>query len=995
MTTLSDRRHDMITILGEFSSLMKQKGDMIRSRSYQKAQESLMKHNEPITKVDQLKKVSNIGEAIYKKMDEYLKTGKIDSLERLRNDPRLVFTNIYGVGAKKAQELVDKGVSTIKELREQQEELLNNNQKIGLKYYEDILEKIPRKEIDEYNCLFSNAFNSVKQTTTDQFEIVGSYRRGLKQSGDIDVIITSQDRSLFPKFIEQLQQKGIITEILSQGLTKCLVVAHLTKKSKARRVDFMYTSPEEYPFAILYFTGSKAFNTVMRAHALTLGYTMNEHGITTKSKEKINHTFLSEQDVFNFLGLVYKAPEHRIDGNSIEFSSVPKQTSPSSKHKLGSPKNKTIKKKNQEPKNEIVTKEPKRKLITTILKEFQKDGITVIESLTEKQLESAIDKANVLYRSKKPLLTDSEYDILMEYMARNYPDNPILNKIGAPVIEKNKVTLPYFMGSMDKIKPDSNALGNWNKKYKGPYILSCKLDGVSGLYTTNGETPKLYTRGDGKVGQDVSHFISHLKLPKVNNMVVRGEFILSRKTFETKYTSQFANARNLVSGIINSKRIDPKLKDLDFVAYEVIVPDVKPSEQMKLLEKSGFTTVQHRMEKALSNELLSSVLVDWRTHYDYEIDGVIVTNDKVYPRKDKNPEHSFAFKMVLSEQMAEAKVVDVIWTTSKAGYIKPKIRIEPIQLGGVKIEYATGFNGQFIESNKIGVGAVVEIIRSGDVIPYIKNVITPASQTKMPNIPYVWNDTHVDVLVTNIEQDEDVLAKRVHAFFTGLEVDGLSSGNLKRMKDTGFSTIADILAMKESDFMKVDGFKEKTSKKIHTSIQEQVKKASLIDIMAVSNTMGRGLGKRKLEPMMNAYPDILVSKETNQVKYEQLQTINGIGKENARSFVDNIENFKTFLKETKLTHKLTIQPPQNIITKPKDTSHVFYEKKVVMTKVRDKEIIQALETHGGELINTVNKHTWVLIVKSKDDISSKTKKAQELNIPVMTPDEFREKYMKN
>ena len=101
MTTLSDRRHDMITILGEFSSLMKQKGDMIRSRSYQKAQESLMKHNEPITKVDQLKKVSNIGEAIYKKMDEYLKTGKIDSLERLRNDPRLVFTNIYGVGARR------------------------------------------------------------------------------------------------------------------------------------------------------------------------------------------------------------------------------------------------------------------------------------------------------------------------------------------------------------------------------------------------------------------------------------------------------------------------------------------------------------------------------------------------------------------------------------------------------------------------------------------------------------------------------------------------------------------------------------------------------------------------------------------------------------------------------------------------------------------------------------------------------------------------------
>ena len=106
--------------------------------------------------------------------------------------------------------------------------------------------------------------------------------------------------------------------------------------------------------------------------------------------------------------------------------------------------------------------------------------------------------------------------------------------------------------------------------------------------------------------------------------------------------------------------------------------------------------------------------------YEYEIDGVIVSDDKIYNRTQQNPEHAFAFKMVLSEQMAEAKVVDIIWNASKDGYLKPRVRIEPVKIGGVTIEYTTGFNANYIETNRIGIGAVIQLIRSGDVIPYIK-----------------------------------------------------------------------------------------------------------------------------------------------------------------------------------------------------------------------------------------------------------------------------------
>ena len=133
-------------------------------------------------------------------------------------------------------------------------------------------------------------------------------------------------------------------------------------------------------------------------------------------------------------------------------------------------------------------------------------------------------------------MSDNEYDILSEYFSKKFPKNNVVNEVGASV-EKNKVTLPYEMWSMDKIKPDTNILLNWMKKYDGPYVLSCKLDGVSGLYTTEGDIPKLFTRGDGKIGQDITHIIPFLQLPTLKNIVIRGEFIIPKEIFEEKYST--------------------------------------------------------------------------------------------------------------------------------------------------------------------------------------------------------------------------------------------------------------------------------------------------------------------------------------------------------------------------------------------------------------------------------------------------------------------------
>jgi NAD-dependent DNA ligase len=417
---------------------------------------------------------------------------------------------------------------------------------------------------------------------------------------------------------------------------------------------------------------------------------------------------------------------------------------------------------------------------------------------------------------------------------------------------------------------------------------------------------------------------------------------------------------------------------------------------MATLERLGFETVQNKTVEEVSNELLSDLLIDWRTNYMYEIDGVIVCDDNMHSRKDGNPDYAFAFKMVISDQLAEVKVVDVIWNASKSGYLKPRVRIEPIRLGGVTIEYATGFNGSFIETNKIGVGAVIQIIRSGDVIPYIKSITTPAEHAKMPDVKYHWTDTHVDIILDDIGEDVGVKEKEITAFFTGLSVDGLSSGNVKRIVKAGFDSVPKIIKMTKPDFETVEGFKTKMIEKVYTSLHDKVEKASLLEIMAVSNKFGRGLGERKIRPILEAYPDILMRKEGAEEKITMLKSIKGIGKENAKAFVEHIDGFLAFLRECGLEEKLNSaqeKPIANEVVASFDVSHPLYQKHIVMTKVRDQTIIDGLKRVGGVLDDSIGKNTFVLIVKSKDDVSNKTKYANEKGIPIMIPSEFIAQYL--
>ena len=917
-----------IQVLGELEEVMLRKGDAFRSRAYQRACHALMRLGKDEIALSSIQSEPGIGETIYTKLSEFHKTGKIAMLEREKLSPLFVLTNVYGIGPKKAKELMDLGVDTIDKLRTRTD-LLNDKQQTGLSYYEPLQERIPREEIIRYQ----NAFK--KYLAPYEFEIVGSFRRGAKDSGDIDVIMKNAP---LQQLMKTLVDQKLITEILSLGKHKCLCITKLGKGQYCR-VDFLTTTTEEYPFSLLYFTGSKVFNTIMRGRAVSLGYTMNEHGITTKSKSKVHATFTTEQDIFGFLGMEYREPCRRTDI---------------------------------------------REYVLTYLPEFNlfiSQGISSLEDYNKTTLCGMISYCEDLYHNGTPSpLGDTLYDMLREYFQAKYPNEEV--EIGAKV-KRDKVTLPYPMASMDKIKLDTVALNKWESQFKGPYDLSCKLDGVSALFYNEGATPKLYTRGNGVVGQDISHLIPFLRLPVEQKCTLRGELILSKQLFDEKYKIEAANPRNLVSGWVNRKTASAKLwSDMSFVVYEMVYPEMNPLQQKQVLKDMNVECVQCYKTGGIDHTVLSKLLLSLRENHPYEIDGIIVRQDLYVKPTTNNPKNAFAFKMVLADQMVESKVLGVEWNASKNGYLKPTIKVESISIGGVTIQRATGFNGKFIQDHGIGPGAVVLLIRSGDVIPHVKNVIVRVTP-QMPDVNYEWNSTGVDIVLKQADSDKTVITKRLLAFFQGMEVEGIGPGTITRFVGQGYDTIENILGMTIEQIKQLDGFQDKSATKVYNSIHQQIKTVSLAKLLGKTTIFGRGFGEKRIQTILDHYPTIFAEENvTTSSLQEKIATIPGFSTKTASAFVTNIYRVQPFLDSVHRSYSETVVP----VVQQKQ--HKLSGKKVVFSGIRDKHLINEMAKYGILVGEQVTKQIALLIVKDKTDITSKVEKATTFNIPIITIDEF-------
>ena len=617
-------------------------------------------------------------------------------------------------------------------------------------------------------------------------------------------------------------------------------------------------------------------------------------------------------------------------------------------------------------------------------------------------------KFNEAYHSTdKPLVIDKVYDILYDKLKERDPENDFFKKIGAKInIKKEAVKIPFSMGSLNKIKPDTEFLELWIKKFKGPYIISDKLDGVSAqIYNDPKNGLKMYTRGevtdDGNIGQDITDLMKYIDCGEITNIPIgtsiRGELIITKNDFNNT-ESKYKNIRNAVIGIVGTKTdLDINFaKLIKFITYAIIHPEYKQTEQIKLLKKYKLHIVEYQNKKSLDEDFLKEYLIERRKESDFMIDGIVIVDSSTsYKVPLGNPDFAFAFKMVLDDQFTIAIVKEVIWEPTMDSFLKPVVEIYPVNLVGTTVTRVTAHNAKLVVDNKINKGAKIKIIRSGDVIPYIMEVTKSAKEPSVPKIPYKWNDTNVDYIIDYDKKvDKSVIdivqQKIILHFFRSISVKYLSEGIISKLYKEGYTSIADIIGAPEEDLYDIDGLGDKSITKIYKEIYERLNKLKLFQFMAASH-MDRGLGERKIKEIIKEYPNIMNEIWTREEFIEKIKKVNGFSDKLADKFVNNIKHFKKFYKEINyiydISHLLKIE-----IIKP--ISELFKDKSICFTGKRDKQIIDFVEKNGGKISSSVSSKTYLLIYADDVDKSSnKIQNAIKYNITSHSLSEFKKQYI--
>lgn len=280
-----------------------------KASAYQRVIVQLTNYKNPIVSYEDFIKNIKAGDRINKKVEELIKKGKINyEEENIKKDEnyklREELNKIFGIGEMKIKKLIKDGIKSIDDLKQNQH-LLNDKQKIGLKYYDDLNLRIPLDEYLKHKKIIEKDLHKLKLT----YDFVGSYRRCSKSMGDIDILIMENDKFNLTEFIRKLEKLGYIKEILALGKKKAMCIVKIDN-NPARQVDILVAPFEEYYFSLMYFTGSADFNIGFRNYVKTVfGASLSEHGIK-ESKIKLP-TINSEKDIFNFFHVKYVEPAKR------------------------------------------------------------------------------------------------------------------------------------------------------------------------------------------------------------------------------------------------------------------------------------------------------------------------------------------------------------------------------------------------------------------------------------------------------------------------------------------------------------------------------------------------------------------------------------------------------------------------------------------------------------------------------------------------------------
>jgi NAD-dependent DNA ligase len=613
-----------------------------------------------------------------------------------------------------------------------------------------------------------------------------------------------------------------------------------------------------------------------------------------------------------------------------------------------------------------------------------------------------------IFYQKQKWLSDELYDIVKDTIIKRDPY--YVPPVGAKIRDnENRVKIPYYMGSADKITPnEQKELDRWiDKNPCKELFISEKLDGVSGTFTVVNGKMNLFTRGDGEIGADISYLIQYIdSIPHLReDIAVRGELIIRKDVFKNKYYFDikkddckdkgrgygrlYRNARNMVSGLVGAKTVREGLRDIEFIVYEIVGNSTmpKPSNQIKTLKKLGFTTAMNKIISVPNN---MDKWIDLHNIYKdkskYEIDGIVVQSNIPYDRNTSgNPSYLFAFKVTRDDDIHETTVLDIEWSVSSWGNIVPVAIIDPVELPGNTIKRVTVSNAGMMREKGIGPGSIIKVTRSKEVIPFIVSVSERCGEFKWPDIEYEWDDNEVHLNVVNASP-EIIAMMRVKVFskfFDKMGIKHVSSATITKLYTHGFDTLLKIITANKEQLVEIDGIQEKSADRIVTNIKEGLKGVKAPILMSACGVFGFGVGQKRVIALMTDIPDLLTSKRNGLKK--RILEVDGFSDimadkvidniDYAIQFIDDISKHVSFLEDTRVSNELV-------------------GLKYVFSGFRSTDLEKDIEDRGGKITTSVSKKTSCMIIGSHSSKSTvKVLKAESLGIPVYTKKEFIEKFI--
>lgn len=630
------------------------------------------------------------------------------------------------------------------------------------------------------------------------------------------------------------------------------------------------------------------------------------------------------------------------------------------------------------------------------------DPLSFAKTLQRSELKAVLKELDERYRKGEEIVGDEYFDIMDDHYWSTMRDKKSAKNVGG--VKNADVRLEVPMASLDKFRTLTKAKQSSFLKGKG-YVLSDKEDGISVGLTYDGGVPvQATTRGEkGIDGKDIAQLIPYLKIPKKipfkGRFIVRGELTMDRTTFNRIFKGVYKTSRGLGAGLVTRLDDHAVAKHFRMVGYEIQKGKTANGpllDQLELLERYKFDVVPFKYVDNVTEEYLTDYHDERKTLAGRDIDGIVVTKNIPYRPTAGYPTHAYAFKINSLAASVLIPVKDVVWEETRLGRIAPRVTIEPTMIGGVEVTFFTGHNNFYIEHGykqevaehppykkprPLNKGAVIRAVRSGDVIPFIMEVVEGAKTPSKPDIPYERRGVF---LYAVHEGKSDVrVTKELTHFFTELDTDGMQRGTVTKLVEMGFDTVKKILRMKEDDWRTLPGFANKSAATTFAAVQGTKSRMTFQNVARGSAAFGEGVGEKRLELLIDAVPDLLEKLDQSQAGLvDIISNIHGFDKL-AVQIAKNLKTFAKFCKRNGI--KLTVAE------KAKVTGKSMFGQAVLFTSVRNKTLENWILANGGKIASTVKQAT-VLVVKDESSSNKKTEEAEGLGKPVLTLANFCKKH---